>query len=199
MVGMITRADLLPEALERRYTHLPGHYTTDGLNISAHGPVASLPAVPMSQTSCSPLQPSPHSAPVSAGSNLAPPGTAGTVAAAVTGLPSASSAGTGSLSMVSLGPLGPLATATPSTAGIHTIAVDGDAGVSPSARLLVGSGAVLQAPSDAAQAGGGAGHLSRRAVARASTTVGVAGATSGTVSGTPPASSVSAGERALLR
>ncbi|PNW88649.1 hypothetical protein CHLRE_01g038700v5 [Chlamydomonas reinhardtii] len=38
VVGMITRADLLPDALEKRYSGMPGHYTTDGLNISVHTP-----------------------------------------------------------------------------------------------------------------------------------------------------------------
>ncbi|KAG2444895.1 hypothetical protein HXX76_001631 [Chlamydomonas incerta] len=38
VVGMITRADLLPDALERRYSGMPGHYTTDGFNMSVHAP-----------------------------------------------------------------------------------------------------------------------------------------------------------------
>ncbi|KAG2496165.1 hypothetical protein HYH03_005767 [Edaphochlamys debaryana] len=87
VVGMITRADLLPDALERRYARLPGNYTTDGLNISAHTPGPSRgPDGP-----CSPAS----AAPPGAGAGASGSGSGSAAGAAAGGSASGSGVGQG--------------------------------------------------------------------------------------------------------
>ncbi|GLC67770.1 hypothetical protein PLESTF_000605500 [Pleodorina starrii] len=219
VVGMITRADLLPDALERRYSHMPGHYTTDGLNISAHSPL--LPGAPPS--TCASQQRAAGAGPLPGGHGAGggllapaspPPGGGGVAAAAAA---AAGGGGTGpaagvSFSMVALGsPPAVQAPPPPPPGGYHSAAGAGVGGADAAGGLLIGRHASnpLQVPADAAQAGGGtaaatgsnAGLLSRRPLARGtgSVSVGAGGGGAAAATAVSPTSSTALADRSLLR
>ncbi|GIL91065.1 hypothetical protein Vretimale_9495 [Volvox reticuliferus] len=187
VVGMITRADLLPDALERRYSHLPGHYTTEGLNISAHGPVASASTATATPTIEAPSPAGPQTSGASGIGVLAP------TAAAAAGQ---HNSGTASILMATLGP-----SATSSHAPATGSHGGGGANCGLASGRLLGEMAISpQAPAEVAQAG----HLSRRSGARntGATSVAVGGGGGGSSSTSTAISPTASGplvDRSLLR